>query len=81
VLFVYGIIPTLQSSHFHRIYAAYGEIFIIMAIAWGWIFERIAPDVCDVIGAVIAIIGIMVKFYMPRKSEGEKSKFTKGEGV
>jgi small multidrug resistance family-3 protein len=51
VLFVYGIIPTLQSSHFHRIYAAYGEIFIIMAIAWGWIFERIAPDVCDVIGA------------------------------
>ena len=44
-----------------------------MAIAWGWIFERIVPDVFDVIGAVIVIVGVMVIFYMPRKSAGEKS--------
>jgi small multidrug resistance family-3 protein len=29
ILFLYGIIPTLQPSHFGRIYAAYGGIFII----------------------------------------------------
>jgi small multidrug resistance family-3 protein len=73
VLFVYRIIPTFQPSYFHRIYAAYGGIFIIMAIAWGWIFERIVPDVFDVIGAVIAIVGVVVIFYMPRKGAGEKS--------
>jgi small multidrug resistance family-3 protein len=27
VLFAYGIVPTFQPSHFHRIYAAYGGIF------------------------------------------------------
>lgn len=45
ILFAYGIIPTFQPSHFHRIYAAYGGIFIIMAMAWGWIFESIIPDI------------------------------------
>jgi small multidrug resistance family-3 protein len=32
VLFLYGVIPTFQPSHFHRIYAAYGGIFIVMAL-------------------------------------------------
>lgn len=35
VLFLYGIVPTFQSTHFHRIYAAYGGIFIVMALLWG----------------------------------------------
>ncbi len=28
VLFLYGIVPTFQPSYFHRIYAAYGGVFI-----------------------------------------------------
>jgi small multidrug resistance family-3 protein len=35
VLFLYGVVPTFQPSHFHRIYAAYGGIFIVMAVIWG----------------------------------------------
>lgn len=69
VLFLYGIVPTFQPSHFHRIYAAYGGIFIIMAVVWGWIFEGIAPDRFDVIGAAIALAGVAIIFYMPRKGE------------
>ena len=38
VLFLYGVVPTFQPSHFHRIYAAYGGTFIGMAVVWGWIF-------------------------------------------
>src|SRR5712692_1309001 len=75
VLFLYGIVPTLQPSHFHKIYAAYGGIFIIMAILWGWIIQGIAPDLFDVIGAVTALIGVTIIFYMPRK--GEKSIWSK----
>ena len=40
VLFAYGIIPTFQPSHFHRIYAAYGGIFIIMAIGLGLVIRK-----------------------------------------
>jgi small multidrug resistance family-3 protein len=73
VLFVYGIIPTFQPSHFHRVYAAYGGVFIIMAIAWGWIFERIVPDLFDIVGAIISIVGVIVIFYIPRRDAGERS--------
>ncbi len=66
VLFLYGVVPTLQPSHFHRIYAAYGGIFIVMAMLWGWFFDGIAPDRFDVIGALIALIGVAVIFYWPR---------------
>lgn len=29
VLVLYGIIPTLQPSHFGRVYAAYGGVFVV----------------------------------------------------
>lgn len=69
VLFIYGIIPTFQPAHFHRIYATYGGVFIIMAMSWGWIFEGIAPDIFDITGGIIALIGVGIIFYWPRKGE------------
>jgi small multidrug resistance family-3 protein len=72
VLFLYGVVPTFQPSHFHRIYAAYGGIFIVMAIFWGWIFEGIAPDTYDAIGTLITVAGVIIIYYVPRKGE-EKS--------
>ena len=32
ILFIYGIIPTLQPSNFGGVYAAYGRIFVISAV-------------------------------------------------
>jgi small multidrug resistance family-3 protein len=69
VLFAYGIVPTFQPSHFHRIYAAYGGIFIVMALLWGWGFQGIKPDTFDIIGASISVAGVMIIYYMPRKNE------------
>lgn len=69
VLFVYGIVPTFQPSHFHRIYSTYGGIFIVMALLWAWIFLGVRPDKFDIIGACISLIGVAIIFYMPRKNE------------
>ena len=69
ILFLYGIFPTFQSTHFHRVYAAYGGIFIAMALLWGWIIDGIAPDSFDIIGGIIAIVGVAIIFYAPRKGE------------
>lgn len=35
-LVAYGVIPTFQPAHFGRVYAAYGGIFIVMSLLWGW---------------------------------------------
>ena len=69
VLFLYGVVPTFQPTHFHRIYAAYGGIFIVMAVFWGWIFEGIASDRFDIIGAATSLAGVAIIFYIPRKGE------------
>ena len=67
VLVLYGIIPTLQPSNFGRVYAAYGGIFIIMALVWGWQIDKIVPDRFEIIGAVIALIGVAIIMYWPRQ--------------
>jgi small multidrug resistance family-3 protein len=69
ILFLYGIVPTFQPSYFHRIYAAYGGIFIVMALLWGLIFEGIVPDMFDIIGAAMACVGVAIIYYAPRKGE------------
>jgi small multidrug resistance family-3 protein len=61
ILFLYGVIPTLQSeSSFARIYAAYGGIFILISIIWGVVIDRWRPDRYDLIGASIALGGIFI---------------------
>jgi small multidrug resistance family-3 protein len=67
IMFVYGIIPTLQPSEFGRVNAAYGGIFIVSAIIWGRIVNRKKPDYYDIIGSIVAVSGAIVIFYIPRQ--------------
>jgi len=66
ILFIYGIIPTLQPSNFGRVYAAYGGIFVVMAIIWGLLIDKKRPDRYELIGGSIVLIGATVIFYAPR---------------
>lgn len=69
VLFLYGVIPTFQKTHFHRIYGAYGGVFVVMSLVWGWIFEGTVPDLWDTIGGVVVVAGVFIMFYWPRNEE------------
>ncbi len=66
ILFLYGVVPTLQPANFGRVYAAYGGVFIALALLWGWQIDKIAPDRFDIIGASIALIGVFIIMYWPR---------------
>lgn len=60
-LFLYAFVQTFQSeSSFGRLYAAYAGVFLLGAMAWGWFVDDLTPDVADVLGACIVIIGIGV---------------------
>ncbi len=67
ILFFYGIVATFQSASFGRVYAAYGGVFIVMSVAWGWAVDRKTPDKFELIGAAIALIGTLVIMYWPRR--------------
>lgn len=66
LLVLYGIVPTYQTAHFGRVYAAYGGAFVRLSVAWGWAVDRIPPDRFDVAGAAICIVGVTVIMYAPR---------------
>ncbi len=66
VLFIYGVVPTLQPSNFGRVYAAYGGIFVVMAIIWGLIIDKNRPDRFEIVGGAVVLLGALVIFYAPR---------------
>lgn len=66
LVFLYAIIPTLQTASFGRVYAAYGGIFIVLSIVWGWRIDQTPPDRYDLIGAGIALVGVCIIMYWPR---------------
>ncbi len=66
ILFLYGIVPTYQPTHFGRAYAAYGGVFVLLAILWGWGVDRIAPDRWDVLGGALCLGGVAMIMYWPR---------------
>lgn len=66
VLMLYGVIPSMQPANFGRVYAAYGGIFIVMAIIWGWLVDKIVPDEFDLIGGLVTLAGVFIIMYWPR---------------
>lgn len=66
VLILYGIVPTYQPAHFGRVYAAYGGVFVVLSVLWGWGVDRVVPDRFDLLGAGICLAGVSVIMYWPR---------------
>lgn len=67
ILVIYGVIPTFQHfPSFGRVYAAYGGVFILLAVLWGWGVDKKTPDLYDWIGAVICLLGVTVILWAPR---------------
>jgi small multidrug resistance family-3 protein len=67
LLVLYGVVATWQTADFGRVYAAYGGIFIIMALIRAWKADNFQPDKWDVIGALVGVTGACIIIYMPRK--------------
>jgi small multidrug resistance family-3 protein len=67
VLILYGIIATFQTfPTFGRVYSAYGGVFIILSVLWGWSIDKKTPDLYDWIGAAICLVGASVILWGPR---------------
>lgn len=66
ILVLYGVIPTFQPANFGRVYAAYGGIFIVLSILWGWQIDKVMPDKFDLLGGLVALMGVTIIMYWPR---------------
>jgi small multidrug resistance family-3 protein len=51
-----------------RVYAAYGGVYIFMAILWLWTVDGIRPTVWDLLGSAVALAGMAIIMFAPRSS-------------
>ena len=49
-----------------RVYAAYGGVYIFMAILWLWVIEGIRPTAWDLVGSGVALLGMAIIMFAPR---------------
>jgi small multidrug resistance family-3 protein len=66
ILALYGVVATLQTSDFAKVYATYGGFFIVLSLLWAFKFDHYSPTKYDIIGALIALLGVCIIYYSPR---------------
>lgn len=64
-----GLFAWLLSLHptaAGRVYAAYGGVYIFVAILWLWSVDGIKPTVWDLVGSCVALLGMAIIMFAPR---------------
>lgn len=51
---------TLHPQAAGRVYAAYGGVYISVALMWLWVVDAIKPSMTDFIGVGICLVGVFV---------------------
>jgi small multidrug resistance family-3 protein len=57
---------TLHPAAAGRVYAAYGGVYIAVALAWLWAVDGIRPTSWDAAGVAISLLGMSVIAFQPR---------------
>lgn len=67
-LVAFAWLLSLHPTAAGRVYAAYGGVYILMAILWLWAVDGIRPTVWDIVGSVIALVGMAIIMFAPRST-------------
>ena len=57
---------TLHPNAAGRVYAAYGGVYIAMALIWLWAVDGIRPTLWDCVGVAVALTGMAIIMFAPR---------------
>ena len=65
-LALFAWLLTMHPAAAGRVYAAYGGVYILVAIAWLWAVDGIKPTVWDGVGVAVALVGMGIIMFAPR---------------
>ena len=65
-LIVFAYLLTLHPTAAGRVYAAYGGVYITVALIWLWQVDGIRPTAPDFVGVFFCLIGMAVIMFWPR---------------
>lgn len=65
-LALFAWLLTLHPTAAGRVYAAYGGVYVTVAIAWLWWVESVRPTRWDLLGVALCLLGMAVIMFAPR---------------
>ncbi|MEP6958433.1 MAG: YnfA family protein [Nitrospirota bacterium] len=65
-LTVFAWLLTLHPDAAGRVYAAYGGVYVAVALGWLWAADGVRPSVWDVVGAAVTLAGMAIIMFAPR---------------
>ena len=65
-LMLFAWLLSLHPTAAGRVYAAYGGVYIFVAICWLWLVDGIRSSMWDLVGSFVALIGMAIIMFAPR---------------
>lgn len=65
-LALFAWLLTLHPAAAGRVYAAYGGVYISVALLWLWLVDKVQPTMTDWLGAGISLVGMAIIMLGPR---------------
>ena len=67
-LALFAWLLSLHPTAAGRVYAAYGGVYICVAILWLWAVDGVTPTTWDVVGSFVALAGMSIIMFAPRNA-------------
>jgi small multidrug resistance family-3 protein len=67
-LAVFAWLLSLHPTAAGRVYAAYGGVYIFVAILWLWAVDGVRPTAWDLAGSSVALAGMAIIMFAPKNS-------------
>ena len=58
---------TLHPTAGGRVYAAYGGVYVSVALLWLWMVDRVTPSRWDLLGVLVILVGMGIIMFAPRE--------------
>ena len=65
-LALFAWLLTLHPTASGRVYAAYGGVYVTIAVGWLWLVDQVKPTRWDALGAMLCLAGMAVIMFSPR---------------
>ena len=67
-LALFAWLLTLHPTATGRVYAAYGGVYIFVALLWLWVVDGVKPTMWDTIGGFVALLGMAIIMFAPKNT-------------
>ncbi|HWU98292.1 MAG TPA: YnfA family protein [Oxalicibacterium sp.] len=65
-LALFAWLLTMHPDASGRVYAAYGGVYVSVALAWLWLVDGVRPSMWDVLGVGVTLLGMGIILFAPR---------------